>query len=810
MTEKPFTLDLVDFSLELVARMRKKVINKPSTRQAIAIPKLVIAKVLRTGESAKVEDVINAAVFTSFLENQEIAKRISEEIIFGSIDKESAEEIESEVKDIKEDLGLELTALQEILSEINLAKKIGSPHIHSSKQFLNQLDANAISLVDIIGGEKEVLKREITKEQELIENAKEELKKRIGSLTPEELKIGTEIGLNEELESSHRVWESAVSKVLSGIATAEEELNRLSGIKDGAMFYKFLKDTNALGAEELQSIAESLYNQVETLEDLYTMLKNTAITPPESAIKSAIKHAITRYTFRESCSIAENIDHYTSAEVRSSLMDKWKEGIKSGFIPSAEEVASFPYRSESWYSLLQKATKNIIESAKTLNNPSEYLYSSAISMNIYSFNCTEVHCARHLGNIAEDFANLSVSYAQTPVQLKELVKSLQSHDIPLDSNNIEKSARELGMREEEILELISPSFHLLKKAIKSGMSDFQRLSDLIKSINPSDNQIEILVKDALKVDNRAALGALGHYNLGSTLDFAKSKKNMKKVVSSLSAGSGENLLVQWFRHRHRIPHYIKKELKELAKEILIELGIHYARARLGSSDLGPIPIETTRPYVLGDDPDLIDLEETLDLILSKGKSLEQIDYDDFMVVETAKGRRAICIELDISGSMTGEKLTYMAICTTMLIYGMRRDELALAFFESDTHKVKNLSEKVNIEEVADELLMVSAMGGTVIERALNWAVENFKKTSAIDKLNVIFSDGELFDVDDAIEHLHTLRAMRVNTTIVVPKIMYSKEYVKELVKASKGYLVKVDKWRNFPDLISKIVSRGSS
>ncbi|MFQ6071462.1 MAG: hypothetical protein ACE5KT_02015, partial [Methanosarcinales archaeon] len=400
MTEKPFTLDLVEFSLELVARMRKtrEVINKPSTRQAIAIPKLVIAKVIRTGESAKVEDVINAAVVTSFLENQEIAKRISEEIIFGSIErrKKSEDEIESEVLEIKEDLGIELTALQEILSEINLAKKIGSPHIHKSKQFLNQLDANAISLVDIIGGEKEVLKREITKEQELIENAKEELKKRIGSLTPEELKIGTEIGLSKELESSPRVWESAVSKVLSGSTTAEEELNSISGIKDGSMFYKFLKDTNALSADELQSIAESLYNKVETLEDLYTVLKNTAIPPPEYAIQSAIENTINRYTFRESCSIAENIDHYTSAEVRSSLMDKWKEGIKSGFIPSAEEVASFPYRSESWYSLLQKATKNIIKESSTLNNPSENLYDTAISMNIYSFNCTEVHCARHL------------------------------------------------------------------------------------------------------------------------------------------------------------------------------------------------------------------------------------------------------------------------------------------------------------------------------------------------------------------------------------------------------------------------------
>jgi Mg-chelatase subunit ChlD len=278
------------------------------------------------------------------------------------------------------------------------------------------------------------------------------------------------------------------------------------------------------------------------------------------------------------------------------------------------------------------------------------------------------------------------------------------------------------------------------------------------------------------------------------------------MISCLSAGSGENLLKQWFMHRKKLPENAKQKVKELAKKILIELGIYYSRSSLGSSTTGPIPINIVRPYSIGDDFENIDLEETIYNILEKGKKLDHIKYDDFFVFETAKGLRTACFELDISGSMTGEKLAYMAICVSMLVYGMRNDELGITFFESDTHVLKQLNQKVDLEKLADELLDVSARGGTKVQSALEWARKQFKENSkSREKLNVLFTDAEIYDLKQAVEELRIFRSMGVDFILVCPETSYNLKDARKMVKIAGGQLLTIKDWDEFPKLISEII-----
>ena len=75
------------------------------------------------------------------------------------------------------------------------------------------------------------------------------------------------------------------------------------------------------------------------------------------------------------------------------------------------------------------------------------------------------------------------------------------------------------------------------------------------------------------------------------------------------------------------------ELREIAKGLLIELGSRYAKQTMGSSMLGGIQDSTTvRPFRIGDDFDMIHLEETMDYLLSQGhSSFDVINYDDFLI-----------------------------------------------------------------------------------------------------------------------------------------------------------------------------------
>ncbi|MFX1409887.1 MAG: VWA domain-containing protein, partial [Promethearchaeota archaeon] len=222
---------------------------------------------------------------------------------------------------------------------------------------------------------------------------------------------------------------------------------------------------------------------------------------------------------------------------------------------------------------------------------------------------------------------------------------------------------------------------------------------------------------------------------------------------------------------------------------------------------GPIPINIVRPYSIGDDFENIDLEETVYNILEKGKELDHIKYDDFFVFETAKGLRSACFELDISGSMTGDKLAYMSICITMLCYGLRKDELAITFFESNTHVLKEMTQKIDLEKLADELLSVTAKGGTKIQSALEWARKQFKEAAqSREKLNVLFTDAEIFDLREAIEELRIFRSLGIDFILVCPEESYNLKEAKKMVKIAGGQLLTIKDYNEFPRLISEIIN----
>ena len=156
--------------------------------------------------------------------------------------------------------------------------------------------------------------------------------------------------------------------------------------------------------------------------------------------------------------------------------------------------------------------------------------------------------------------------------------------------------------------------------------------------------------------------------------------------------------------------------------------------------------------------------------------------------------------------MTGDKLAYMAICVTMLVYGLRKDELAITFFESDTHVLKELDQKIDLDSLADELLNVSARGGTRIQSALEWARKQFKiNSNSREKLNVLFTDAEIHDLKQAIDLLRVFRSLGVDFILVCPEASYNLKDARKIIKIAGGQLLTIKDWDQFPKLISEII-----
>ncbi len=816
-----------EFAVEFIRRMRKHpdIVQIPSSRQVLSIPKLIVSRYYRKG-SVTPNDFIEISSVTSFPDNQKLAKDIAFEILFPNYKKNLMKSFfdENKINEIGEelispDLKTELDQLQDLIDEIELTKSVDTDVIQQLEQFFDELNQKRDeepykSALNFFNDDSELYKEEITSLDKLLEEAKKRLMQKINSLDPKDLKAGDSLGLDDLIqEKSKRSWEKITSKALDNQNISEDLNNLLNSrnLEDLLQTLKYLNETNAIPKDTLQNLKNELQDHINNLDQLFSAAKNLGETPKFN-LENVLSNSLQNNTFEHNFNLANSLDQYFGTNLRTSLLDKFNEQNKTQMNLSLETLTKSAFANKSWNSLFNQALQNAISEASNENKKFEAFKSLTHQLLQLMNSCANMHCSQKMAQQLPDLTSLTLESCETPSQLRNVTEFLRKIGLNPESEDIKRIGKELDMPEDEIYELIEPNYQLLKKLVEKNQADFQRLSNLMNQIQDQLNyeRIKELIASALASDNREALGALGHFNLSEALKGASQiggQEGQYKMISCLSAGSGENLLKQWFIHRRDLPEKTKQKVKELAKKMLIDLGIYYSRARLGSATTGPIPINIVRPYSIGDDFENIDLEETIYNILEKGKELDHIKYDDFFVFETAKGLRSACFELDISGSMSGDKLAYMSICITMLCYGLRKDELAITFFESNTHVLKEMTQKIDLEKLADELLSVKAQGGTKIQSALVWARKQFKEAAqSREKLNILFTDAEIFDLREAIEELRTFRSLGVDFILVCPEESYNLKEAKKMVKIAGGQLITIKDYNEFPRLISEIIN----
>ena len=814
-----------EFAVEFIRRMRNHpdIIQIPSSRQVLSIPKLIVSRYYRKGELTP-NDFIEISAVTSFPDNQNLAKEIAFEVLFPNYKKNIMNSFfeDNEISEqplMSAEIKSELDQIQDLIDEIEMSEFIDTNMIEEMEQFMEDLNQRRNedlieAALNFFNDDSELYKEEINSFEKLLKEAKKKLIQKINSLDPNDLKAGNSLGLNDLIqENSKRSWEKLASKALGNqdISKDLEHLIKSENMQDLLQSIKYLDKTNAISKDYLQQLKNNLENQINNLDQLFNAAKTLGETPKFN-LDNVINNSIQNSSFEHNFNLANSLDQYFGTNLRSSLLDKFDQNNNNfNMNLSLETLTKTAFANKSWNSLFNQALQNAINEAMHQNKKFEAFKSLTHQLQQLSNSCQNLHCSQKLTQNLPNLSDLTLEASESADQLKNVTEFLRKIGLKPPSEKIESMGKKLSMSDEDIYELIEPNYQLLKKLVDKKTADYDRLSSLLNQIKDQINpeRFKELIATALASDNREALGALGNFNLSDALKEAQQiggKEAQDKMISCLSAGGGENLLKQWFIHRSKLPENAKSKVKELAKKILIELGIYYSRARLGSSTTGPIPINVVRPFTIGDDFENIDLEETLYNILEKGKKLDHITYDDFYVFETAKGLRTACFELDISGSMTGEKLAYMAICVTMLCYGLRKDELGITFFESNTHVLKNLNQKIDLEKLADELLSVSAKGGTKIQSALEWANKQFKEHSySREKLNVLFTDAEIFDLQDAMQEFRILRSLGVDFILVCPETSYNLKEANKMVKVVGGQLLTIKDWNEFPKLISEII-----
>ncbi len=602
---------------------------------------------------------------------------------------------------------------------------------------------------------------------------------------PLQLPIPIGGGYNEGLSERGR---KVFSKAIAGNPQAMRDFKKLAE-ENPVEAAKVFNKLERAGIANLDNYAGIVSSSIRSLEDFYQVFSVSRILP--SNLEDILNHAYRNYPLNKAYRLADKIDSIANSNMRELIIKHyWEMGKKEGNIPSLREVASSPAPIKEWRQMLDASLRMEIERALRSEDPARALTELAKQLKAYSDYCQEEWCSKPLRAASKKVAKMAyeASKREGEEKMREIERELMKERLePTLKSKISHKLR--GIKGRQNLDKLARSSY----------------NDVYDELGQGKVNIEELLKRAAKFNNREAMAAMAHRDLNATLEAAKKLGLLDKVLDSLSAGPGENLLKEWYRSRKKIDSMMRHIVKRYVKEVLLDVGRGYAVSKFGGLEGGPLPSFMLKPYEPGDDPSLVDLEESIENILAQGKIPKYLRYEDLLMREEERGKIAIVLLNDISGSMAGEKLFYMSICSLMLLYAFRREDLAVAFFESDTYKVKNIDENINIEDIADELLDLEAFGGTCVSRALLWAEEQFNKTKAKAKALVLLSDCAFYDYEEALALTTRLKRMNTLIFVVTPKWSYEENIVKAL-RSIGTVVVHVNNLEELPDILTTITN----
>jgi Mg-chelatase subunit ChlD len=390
--------------------------------------------------------------------------------------------------------------------------------------------------------------------------------------------------------------------------------------------------------------------------------------------------------------------------------------------------------------------------------------------------------------------------------LPMLDEFLERNIFPSDVPAVVEAGKKLGIDEQLIHERLGQPLEQLKQMIQDNVTDaerYKRLIDKIKQISP--DLLKALCEKTFGDTNLCGMAALLAIDMGGAAGFVP-EPFAADAVGYKGIGGGMNLLRQWFDGRGKLTDSLRAHIKQLARNALTELAFDWIASGTGSTEGGIIPQSRARPYRAGDELDQLDLEETLDTVISQGKHLDQITEDDLFVPDKSKGQAALCVLLDISGSMGGRELANCAISVVMLLGRLEPQEIAIAVFESDTHVIKGFNQERDLDEVTDYLLELAATGGTRVDAALRWAYEQFDEVPEAEfRMLFLLSDFEFFESPRDLDELTRSLASQNARYIGAAHGHYNKKAAEHFQEALGGQLIKLRNLDHVPQLLMSAI-----
>ncbi|MCP3987511.1 MAG: VWA domain-containing protein [Actinomycetia bacterium] len=206
-------------------------------------------------------------------------------------------------------------------------------------------------------------------------------------------------------------------------------------------------------------------------------------------------------------------------------------------------------------------------------------------------------------------------------------------------------------------------------------------------------------------------------------------------------------------------------------------------------------LTTARADIAGGD---IDLDASLDALLTARIERRPPAIDELQATHWQKPGTAICLLVDRSGSMDGERLASAALAAAVCSWRAPAEFAVLAFGDKVV-AIKELNQTKPAERIVAEVLALRGHGTTDVALALRAAASQLAASTATRKLTVLLSDAEVTTGGDPVPPARGLDELTVLAPADEP------EHAQHLIEACGGRMAEVGGPMSVLDALRRVI-----
>ena len=170
------------------------------------------------------------------------------------------------------------------------------------------------------------------------------------------------------------------------------------------------------------------------------------------------------------------------------------------------------------------------------------------------------------------------------------------------------------------------------------------------------------------------------------------------------------------------------------------------RARSGApSQSGTRSLRSRRADLGGD----VDLDASLEALAAARAERRPVGLDELTARDWGRPQTAVCLVIDSSGSMSGERLAAAALTAAACALRAPGDHAVLSFAR-DVTVLRDMGSARSPDAVVDAVLSLRGHGVTALATALSAAAEQLSRTRAARRVVVLLSDCRATDEQDPV------------------------------------------------------------